>query len=379
VKIGIVSSEFHPMNAAAAARSGSWASFFVELGHEVTVFTCAQADPDNSNLVRSWFRTPDNRASIAKRFLQEICLGLDLACRIMLKAKKTEVNLITSPPFFMAALCALACRLIGIPYVFDVRDRYPNALFELGILSAESWPGRLLLGIEKVVYESSLFVSTVTKGLVADLNEIIRRGEPFLSRNGYADIPFKDQLLPNPKFPRFTIVYHGRLGRFYDLEVLCEVIELLEDMEPEIRFLMIGDLSVLEARRSWGNVDFMSEMPLVELAPVLARCHMGICLLKETEAMRKALPAKTFDFIGSGLPMIVSPGGELFEMVAKEGIGLGFQQNNARSIAKAIFELYQNRDQLETMRKNVLIVRTGYGREKQANSLLERLSKETIC
>ena len=367
------------MNAAAAARSGSWASFFVELGHEVTVFTCAQADPDNSNLVRSWFRTPDNRASIAKRFLQEICLGLDLACRIMLKAKKTEVNLITSPPFFMAALCALACRLIGIPYVFDVRDRYPNALFELGILSAESWPGRLLLGIEKVVYESSLFVSTVTKGLVADLNEIIRRGEPFLSRNGYADIPFKDQLLSNPKFPRFTIVYHGRLGRFYDMEVLFEVIELLEDMEPEIRFLMIGDLSVLEARRSWGNVDFMSEMPLVELAPVLARCHMGICLLKETEAMRKALPAKTFDFIGSGLPMIVSPGGELFEMVAKEGIGLGFQQNNARSIAKAIFELYQNRDQLETMRKNVLIVRTGYGREKQANSLLERLSKETIC
>lgn len=378
MKIGIVSSEFHPINAAAAARSGSWASFFVKLGHEVTVFTSAQADPGNGNLVRSWFRTPDNRASIAKRFLQEICLGLDLACRIMLNVKKTEVNLITSPPFFMAALCALACRLIGIPYVFDVRDRYPNALFELGFLSVESWPGRLLLGIEKVICESSLFASTVTKGLVADLNGINRGREPLLSCNGYAEKAFQNQLLSNPKFPRFTIVYHGRLGRFYDLEVLCEVIELLEDMEPEIRFLMIGDLSVLEARRSWGNVDFMSEMPLVELAPVLARCHMGICLLKETEAMRKALPAKTFDFIGSGLPMIVSPSGELFEMVAKEGIGLGFQQNNARIIAKAIFELYQNRDQLETMRKNVLIVRTEYGREKQAKSLLERLSKEII-
>ena len=366
------------MNAAAASRSGSWASFFVKLGHEVTVFTSAQADPGNGNLVRSWFRTPDNRASIAKRFLQEICLGLDLACRIMLKAKKTEVNLITSPPFFMAALCALACRLIRIPYVFDVRDRYPNALFELGVLSIESWPGRLLLGIENVICESSLLVSTVTRGLVADLSGITRGRDPFLSPNGYAEQAFQDHLLSNTKFSRFTIVYHGRLGRFYDVDVLCEVIELLEEMEPEIRFLMIGDLSFFEARRSWGNVDFMSEMPLVELAPVLARCHVGICLLKETEAMRKALPAKTFDFIGSGLPMIVSPGGELLEMVAKERIGVGFHKNDAKEIAKAIVGLHQNRDQLETLRTNVLIGRTGYGREKQAKGLLERLSKEII-
>ncbi|MEK9633812.1 MAG: hypothetical protein VW622_08230, partial [Opitutae bacterium] len=100
MKIGIVSSEFHPLNAAAAARSGSWASLFAELGHEVTVFSSCEAHSEKSNLVRSWFRTPDNRASVAKRLLQEVCLGLDLAFRIMLKAKKTEVNLITSPPFF---------------------------------------------------------------------------------------------------------------------------------------------------------------------------------------------------------------------------------------------------------------------------------------
>jgi hypothetical protein len=69
-------------------------------------------------------------------------------------------------------------------------------------------------------------------------------------------------------------------------------------------------------------------MPLVELAPVLARCHIGICLLKETDAMRKALPAKTFDFIGAGLPMIVSPGGELLETVAKDDMGIGFTKND---------------------------------------------------
>lgn len=378
MKIGIVSSEFHPLNAAAAARSGSWASLFAELGHEVTVFSSCEAHSEKSNLVRSWFRTPDNRASIAKRLLQEVCLGLDLAFRIMLKAKKTEVNLITSPPFFMAAFCAFACRLAGVPYVLDVRDRYPNVLFELKMLSRDGWPGLMLLGLEKVICSSSLFVSTVTKGLVADLREIAHGGAPFLSSNGFAEKAFRDQLLSRPQFSRFTIVYHGRLGRFYDTETLCEVMEILEETNPEIRFLMIGELSAFRARKPWKTIEFMDEMPLEKLAPVLARCHVGICLLKETDAMRKALPAKTFDFMGAGLPMIVSPGGELLELVAKEGMGIGFRKNDAPKIAQSIVDLSQGKDQLETLRGNVLSARTRYGRDKQAKGLLEKITREFI-
>lgn len=366
------------MNAAAAARSGSWASLFVELGHEVTVFSSCEAHSEKRNLVRSWFRAPDNRATVAKRLLQEICLGLDLAFRIMLKARKTEVNLITSPPFVMAAFCAFACRLAGIPYVFDVRDRYPNVLFELEVLSRDGWPGRMLLGLEKIICDSSLFVSTVTKGLVADLQAIAHRRDPFLSCNGYAEKAFRDQLLSRPRFSRFTIVYHGRLGRFYDTDALCEVIEILEEMEPRIRFLMIGELSAFRARKPWKTVEFMDEMPLGKLAPTLARCHVGICLLKETDAMKKALPAKTFDFMGAGLPMIVSPEGELLELVAKEGMGIGFHKNDAPKIAQAIVDLHQGKDQLETLRENVLIARTRYGRDKQAKGLLEKITREFI-
>lgn len=366
------------MNAAAAARSGSWASLFVKLGHQVTVFTSCDAHSEKRNLVRSCFRTPDNRASVTKRFIQEMCLGVDLAFRIMLKARNTEVNLITSPPFFMAALCALASRLVGIPYVFDVRDRYPNVLFELGLLSRKGWAGRILLVLEKTIYESSLLVSTVTKGLVADLSPITGARDTFLSCNGYAETVFCDEILSSSKFPRFTVVYHGRLGRFYDLDVLCEVIKILEEVEPNIRFLMIGNLPVVKARESWRNVDFLNEMPLVELAPVLARCHIGICLLKETDAMRKALPAKTFDFIGAGLPMIVSPGGELLETVAKDDMGIGFTKNDPQKIAQAIVELYQSNTRLTKLKKKVLLARSRYGRNRQAKSLLEKISREII-
>ena len=295
----------------------------------------------------------------------------------MLKARNTEVNLITSPPFVMAAFCAFACRLANVPYVFDVRDRYPNVLFELNVLSREGLLGRMLLELEKVICDSSLFVSTVTKGLVADMREIAHGKAPFLSSNGFDENAFRDQLLSRSPLCPFTIVYHGRLVRFYDTETLCEVIEILEEKEPKIRFLMIGELSAFKARKPWKTVEFIDEMPLEKLAPVLARCHMGICLLKETDAMRKALPAKTFDFMGAGLPMIVSPDGELLELVAKEGTGVGFPKNDAPKIARTIVELSQGNG-LQTLRENVLIARKRYGREKQGRALLEKLTREVI-
>ena len=375
MKIGIVSSEFHPMNAAAAARAESWASLFVELGHEVTVFTSREAGP-SLNLVRSWFRVPDNRASLAKRFIQELCLGLDLACRLIFRGRDTQLNLITSPPFFMATCCAFACRLARIPYVFDVRDRYPNVLFELGVLDSKGWPGQVLRGLERMIYGSSSLVSTVTRGLLFDLREMGYGGIPCLSRNGYSEQVFAESLSTKEKFSQFTVVYHGRLGRFYDRNALREVMVILERLEPGIRFLIIGESGDFRREVSAETVEFMDEMPLDELAPVLSQCHLGICLLKQTGAMRKALPAKFFDFIGAGLPVIASPGGEMVEAIEKEGLGIGLQKNDPSLIAEIILDFYRERDRLEKLRTNVLLSRPQFGRRAQAEVLLETMKRE---
>lgn len=376
MKIGIISSEFHPLNAAASARAGSWVSYFREFGHEVTVFTSSNALPEKRFLVRSWFSTPDNRASIIRRLAQEVLLGVDLAFRMIFNARRTQMNLITSPPFFMAVFCAFACRLCRIPYVFDVRDRYPNALFELGLLARDKWAGRLLQNLESLLYCSSAFVSTVTKGLASDIKAFCPGRELFLSRNGYDERIFLERLLRKKKFSSFTVVYHGRLGRFYDQDTLCEVILILEKLQPRIRFLMIGDLKGFQAKRTWRTVEFMDEMPLGELAPVLTKCHLGICLLKETDAMKKALPAKAFDFWGAGLPIIASPEGELAETIEKNGSGIAFKENDSDRIAQSIIKLHGDQELLEGLRGSVLAGRSQFGRRKQAKRLLEKLEKE---
>jgi len=72
------------MPAAAAARVVPWVEELARLGHKVSVFTSSSAFDDDEKIVKSFFRVPDNKASLGKRFFQEILLGLDLGLRIFL-------------------------------------------------------------------------------------------------------------------------------------------------------------------------------------------------------------------------------------------------------------------------------------------------------
>ena len=86
------------------------------------------------------------------RFLQEVLLGLDLGIRILWNRKSCDGCIITSPPFFMATICAYFSKLANIPYIFDVRDRYPRVLSDLGYLNAFGLVYRILASLEGRIY-----------------------------------------------------------------------------------------------------------------------------------------------------------------------------------------------------------------------------------
>ena len=82
-------------------------------------------------------------------------MGIDLGIRIFFK-KDVRLCVITSPPFFMASCCALFAKLSGKKYIFDVRDRYPKVLEDLGVLKLTSFLGEILKIIESWVYGGAI-------------------------------------------------------------------------------------------------------------------------------------------------------------------------------------------------------------------------------
>ena len=116
-------------------------------------------------------------------------------------------------------------------------------------------------------------------------------------------------------------------------------------------------------------------MNLKDLSVKLASCHLGICLLRELPAMKYAFPAKSYDYIGAGLPQLVGPEGELSETISKSGAGVSFKKIDPEIIARTIIDIKNNPDMLLRLRDQVVINRKNYGRRKIAQSYFQSIDK----
>jgi glycosyltransferase involved in cell wall biosynthesis len=375
----IVSSEYTPMPAAAASRVRPWVEVLDGIGTVVRVLTSKSADANSPLIERSFFSAPCNRASLIFRLIQEIFLGVDLGLRIFLKRRKAKLCLITSPPFFMACICSAFARCSGVPYFMDVRDRYPRVLADLGVLNASGILHKSFSALERWVCSGAISLTTVTQGLKLEIGEAFPAKKTHLLPNGYDEEVFTEDLLSVDKATEFTVVYHGRLGRFYDLQVYLEAMKLVERADPSIRFLMIGDLPEELGRAGCSNLTILPAMQLEDLARQLASCHLGLCLLRELPAMKKAFPAKAYDFLGAGLPMLVGPEGELADAIERMGCGVSFAKVTPEKVAQSIVELKQDSARWSLLREQALQHRRDFGRRKLASlhfsSILGELKK----
>ncbi len=371
-KILIVTSEYYPMPAAAAARVIPWVTELKPFCSEITVLTSNNASKEKTLVERSFFSVPNNKAKLFVRSIQELLLGLDLGLRILLK-KEVSLCIITSPPFFMACCCAFFAKISGVEYVFDVRDRYPRVLQDLGVLKITSFLGKILQVLEAWVYRGANHVTTVTNGLLIELRSEFPSVEFHLLRNGFDEAVFSDELLDIKKADCFTVVYHGRLGRFYDIDSYLKIIELVAKLEPSIRFLMVGDFPAKILLLKSPNLEILPMMNLEDLSKKLSTCHLGICLLRELPAMKNAFPAKSYDFIGAGLPQIVGPAGELYDFIANMGGGISFKKIIPEDVVHAIIDLKNDPQQLAQMRNKVISNRNNFGRRMVTKSYFNSL------
>ncbi len=66
--------------------------------------------------------------------------------------------------------------------------------------------------------------------------------------------------------------------------------------------------------------------------------------MKEMTSTRIAMPAKVYEYIGMGLPLVVAPSGELHDFVKVNKIGLAFKEMNILQITDGIIALEKNRE-----------------------------------
>ena len=360
------------MPAAAASRVKPWVDELSDSGKDLQILTSNTIPKNISRTIRSFFPTPSNNDFLPVRLLKEIFLGFDLGLKIFWRRYDCELCIITSPPFFMACICAFFAKLANLPFIFDVRDRYPRVLTDLGFLMSTGLVCRILESLEGWIYRQAEVISTVTHGLVSELKSNYPRLNFRLVRNGFDELVFTDEFLNFDKRTSFTVVYHGRLGRFYDLELYLEIMSIVQHADSSIHFIMIGELPKEIQLRKPPNLEILPAMRLENLAKVLSSCHLGICLLRDLPAMKNAFPAKAYDYIGAGIPVLAGPRGELSEFVDRFNIGTTFEKISAKEVADTILQLKNDSEVWTKMCANIKKCRLNFGRRKIARKFFSQ-------
>ena len=370
--IAIISSEYFPLKAAGASRMIPLAEGLMSAGQEVKVYSSRSVDKNHPLVVRSLFPTPKNSSKLWFRFLQEVLLGTDLGIRLCFRRNKIDLCIITSPPFFMACICALFARCLRLPYLFDVRDRYPDVLLDLKVLNSKQSIFRFLKLLEFSVYKNASRVTFATKSRLSELSNKYKKPNLVLLENGFDEAIFTEKRLKNNKLKSFTVVYHGRLGRFYDPSTYLEIMKKVYSLDPSIQFILIGEFQSSFYVEQIENLSVVPPMSLKELSEFLPKCHVGLCLLRELEAMKKVFPAKAYDYIGAGLPIVAGPNGEMCEAVRSLHLGVTFDQTDPEMIAKKIVEIKTDDVLWTKLCSGVRENRVKFGRRKILKDFFEK-------
>ncbi|NCX92555.1 MAG: glycosyltransferase [Rhodobacteraceae bacterium] len=189
----------------------------------------------------------------------------------------------------------------------------------------------------------------------------------------------KDSTVPIEKYTKkdeiFRIVYHGRFSRLHDIEALCKISLTIQRLNPAIEFLIIGPVPESFQKKNWGNVRFAGEKKRDEIPALLASGSVGISLMKEMTSTRVAMPAKVYEYIGMGLPLVVAPSGELHDFVKVNKIGLAFKEMNILQITDGIIALEKNRESFSRFHKNVFSIQSTFDRRKQAVYFADLIEK----
>lgn len=269
-----------------------------------------------------------------------------------LTVPRPDVVIATSPPLVAMApgVIAAKARWKGVPWVFEMRDLWPESAVTTGVLKEGAPLTRLLYGMERAACVTADKINVLTPAFRDDL---IKRGLATADKivfipNG-ADV---ELFTPGPRDndarrefgwgDRFVVMYAGAHGRANAVEQLLDAAERLRG-RPDILLATVGDgpeRPALEAearRRGLTNVRFHGAQPKSRMPEIVRACDVGAAILQDNPTFKTVYPNKVFDYMATERPTLLAIDGVARKLVCDDAqAGVFAKPEDGKSIADAI-------------------------------------------
>lgn len=378
MKILYISQYFPPEMGAPAARASELARHWTGAGHEVSILTGFPNHPTGivppewrSRLRRLVFREdfhgaavfrtwlwplPNRKAHERMRNYASFCIS---AAVRGLSIPRPDVIIASSPQLLVGLAGWWLSFVRQIPFVFEVRDLWPESLVAVGAGQEGSFLHRTLGAIAGFLYRRSNRIVVVTPAFKEHLIQqwrvpaekiaVVENGvETDLFSPGSEDEThsLRRQLGAQDKF---LVSYIGTMGNAHGLETLLDAAEILKNAHPEVRFLLIGEgaekakIQSLAESRGLKNVQFLGQQPREKIPSFISASDACLVLLKKTDVFKTVIPTKMLEFMSCARPVILGVEGQARGILEEAKAGLAIEPENADALAGSVLTLANQR------------------------------------
>lgn len=331
------------------------------------------------------------RGSFGKRLWYYLTY-LVAALLVGLCVKRPDVIYAVSTPLTVGLLGYCLSQLMGIPFVFEVTDVWPDAAVAMGVVK-----NRVLIEtahwLEMFSYRKAAYIvaltegiqdSIIDKGISPDKIVLITNGvDPSLFQR--VSIADADRMRSRKKFgfdDRFVCMYLGAHGAYNALWTIIDAAEVLCN-DPRYLCVLVGDgdekprLQKMVQERGLTNVRFLPPVPRVEAPVLLQAADVFLLPNRCGDFFRMNLPNKLFDFLASGRPIVVAGCGESGNLVQNARAGCVVPAEDGVAMAEAVMRLAAlSSAELAAMGESGWrYVLAHYGRDKLSRMFLDVLER----
>ncbi len=307
--------------------------------------------------------------------------------------EKFDVVIVTSPPLFVGFSGYIISLVKRIPFVFEVRDLWPESAIDTGVLTNKLII-KLAYWFEAFIYRKAKLINVLTPAFYTTLITVKKvPEEKLIMIPNAADFSLSEDLLAH--FDRknfrekmnldnhFVITYVGAHGVANHLQQLLQAGKALED--TNVLFLLIGQgmekerLQQMAADMNIRNVWFIDAVPKKEVFKFILASEMGASVLKKVDTFKTVYSNKTFDYMSCKIPVLMAIDGVSRKLVEDADCGAYVEPENTDEYNKIIRAYMQDSERLNREGANGYhFAKQNFDRDVLAKKYMEEIILHTV-
>ncbi len=366
---------FSTREGSGGTRSYEFAQLLRQRGHDVTV-VCGNADEcglvaqkgkliekrelDGLRIIQ--LNVPYSQQMGYVRRLMAFAWFMLLASWVAARERGADVIFATSTPLTIAVPAIIASFVRRLPFVFEVRDLWPEVPIGLGVLR-----NPMLIAcarsLERLAYRRATHIVALSPGM---RDGIVRAGTPAekvtlipnASDIDLFDVPadFGLDFLSQHSYlmNRRVVLYTGAFGLVNGLDYLVRLAERVRFLDENIAFLLVGAGKEKEALRNLArdlgvlnrSLWLLDDMPRHKMPGVLSAATIATSTVIPNPVLWHNSANKFFDALAAGRPIAINHGGWLADLIQESGAGIVLPPDDVEKAAEILTDFLHSESRL---------------------------------